>query len=71
MFGERHLLAITAGRSGRQSGRILCYQSIRQPETGVNDVTPAQFHRHIALALKAGFRFVIESILQHALQPFR
>jgi peptidoglycan/xylan/chitin deacetylase (PgdA/CDA1 family) len=58
MFGERHLLAAISGRGERQSGRILCYHSIGQPEMGVNDVTPAQFCRHINLAVKAGYRFV-------------
>ena len=58
MFGERHLLATIAGRRERQSGRILCYHSIGQPEMGVNDVTPGQFRRQIMLALNAGYRFV-------------
>jgi len=58
MFGERHFLATAASRSDRQCGRILCYHSVGQPEMGVNDVTPAQFRRHMILALNAGFRFV-------------
>jgi len=63
MFGERHLLATTSHRGRRPSGRILCYHSVGQPDMGVNDVTPAQFRRHIELAKSAGFRFVPASTI--------
>lgn len=57
MCCERHWLA-TFGKSRRRYvGRILCYHTIGEPDWGVNDVTPAQFRRHIELALNAGFRF--------------
>lgn len=57
MCCERHWLA-TFGRPRRRwVGRILCYHTVGQPEWGVNDVTPAQFRRHIELALAAGFQF--------------
>ena len=42
----------------RSSGRILCYHSIGQAASGVNDVRPKQFCRQIELALRSGFRFV-------------
>jgi peptidoglycan/xylan/chitin deacetylase (PgdA/CDA1 family) len=58
MFAERHLLATTVRRPQRNAGRILAYHSLGQAEMGVNDVAPARFHRHIELALNAGFRFV-------------
>jgi peptidoglycan/xylan/chitin deacetylase (PgdA/CDA1 family) len=68
MYGERHFFALTSGAlaltSGAQSaparctGRILCYHSIGQPATGVNDVRPKLFCRQIELALRSGFRFV-------------
>jgi peptidoglycan/xylan/chitin deacetylase (PgdA/CDA1 family) len=61
MYWERHLLATTTGaRStcGRSTGRILCYHSIGQAVSGVNDVKPKQFCRQIELALRSGFRFV-------------
>ena len=68
MYGERHFLALTTGtlaltsraRSARarSTGRILCYHSIGQPTTGVNDVRPKLFCRQIELALRLGFRFV-------------
>ncbi len=61
MFCERHSLAARAGARStrvRSTGRILCYHSIGQAATGVNDVTPARFRRQIELALRSGFRFV-------------
>ncbi|MGE0740464.1 MAG: polysaccharide deacetylase family protein [Hyphomonadaceae bacterium] len=58
MCCERHWLA-TFGRARRRYvGRILCYHTIGQAEWGVNDVSTAQFRRHIETALNAGFRFV-------------
>ena len=55
MYCERHFLAITSGiRSirARSIGRILCYHSIGQPATGVNDVGPNYF------AGRSSWRFV-------------
>src|SRR5437016_6227683 len=51
MLGERQALA-TVGRIRRtKNARILCYHSVGTPSTGVNDVTPVHFRRHIELAL--------------------
>jgi peptidoglycan/xylan/chitin deacetylase (PgdA/CDA1 family) len=64
MYCERHWLATTAGARRartRSTGRILCYHSIGQPASGVNDVTPERFCRQIKLALRCGFRFVSAS----------
>jgi peptidoglycan/xylan/chitin deacetylase (PgdA/CDA1 family) len=61
MYGERHLLATTTGTQSvrpRTTGRILCYHSIGQAASGVNDVKPKRFCRQIELALRSGFRFV-------------
>jgi peptidoglycan/xylan/chitin deacetylase (PgdA/CDA1 family) len=61
MFCERHLLATATGaRSApaRSTGRILCYHSVGQAASGVNDVRPKQLRRQIELALSLGFRFV-------------
>jgi peptidoglycan/xylan/chitin deacetylase (PgdA/CDA1 family) len=61
MFCERHGLATMSrfrSPGSRSVGRILCYHSIGQTITGVNDVLPTQFRRHIELALRSGFRFV-------------
>lgn len=58
MYCERNVLARTSRARRRPGGRILCYHSIGQPEFGLNDVTPAQFRRHIELALEVGYRFV-------------
>lgn len=59
MFCERHLLATTSTKSrARHAGRILCYHSIGQAASGVNDVRPKQFCHQIELALRSGFRFV-------------
>ena len=58
MFCERQALARTSRSRARGRGRILCYHSVGQPTFGVNDVTPAQFRRHIELALESGYRFV-------------
>ena len=57
---ERHVLATLSGRrdTPRKVGRILCYHSVGQPSWGVNDVSPADFRKHIELALSSGFRFV-------------
>jgi peptidoglycan/xylan/chitin deacetylase (PgdA/CDA1 family) len=55
---ERHLLATLGRRSAELRSRILCYHSVGTPQWGVNDVSPAQFRRHIELALAAGYRFV-------------
>ena len=51
-------LPASAAQRKRYIGRILCYHSVGQEEWGINDVTPAQFRRHIELALNAGYRFV-------------
>lgn len=61
MFCERHWLAATGRHSKRQTGRILCYHSVGQSDWGVNDVSPAQFRRHIELALGANYRFLLAS----------
>lgn len=58
LYLERHGLAAFASNPSRTSGRILCYHSVGTPEMGVNDVAPAQFRKHIEIALAAGFRFV-------------
>ena len=58
MCCERHILAALGRPHRRWIGRILCYHSIGQKEWGVNDVSPANFRRHIELALEAGYRFV-------------
>ncbi len=59
MCCERHILASVGRQRKRWIGRILCYHSIGQgEETGINDVTPKQFRRHIEMALNAGYRFV-------------
>jgi peptidoglycan/xylan/chitin deacetylase (PgdA/CDA1 family) len=59
MYCERHFLAATkAARPARSRGRILCYHSIGQAVSGVNDVKPRRFCRQIELALRSGFRFV-------------
>lgn len=63
MCCERHLLATFGRARNRQVGRILCYHTVGQEEWGTNDVTPAQFRRHIELALNAGFRFAHASEL--------
>jgi peptidoglycan/xylan/chitin deacetylase (PgdA/CDA1 family) len=57
MYAERHALASLPTRAQRTHGRILCYHSIGQPQSGVNDVAPARFRRHIELALSLGYRF--------------
>ena len=60
MCCERHWLATTANAqvNARAIGRILCYHSLGQSVSGVNDVKPKQFRRQIELALRSGFRFV-------------
>ena len=58
MFCERHYLAHAGSTRIRPTGRILCYHSIGQAVTGVNDVKPERFRRQIELALLRGFRFV-------------
>lgn len=61
MFCERHYLATKAGMRAarvRSTGRILCYHSIGQAMTGVNDVAPQRFRRQIELALSSGYKFV-------------
>ncbi len=61
MFCERYSLAAFKGigpNRGRSQGRILCYHSVGQAATGVNDVTPKRFSKQIEFALRQGFRFV-------------
>jgi peptidoglycan/xylan/chitin deacetylase (PgdA/CDA1 family) len=68
MYCERHWLAAIIGArsiNARRKGRILCYHSIGQASTGVNDVQPQQFCRQIELALRSGFRFVPASQIAH------
>lgn len=55
---ERNALAALPHRSPRNSGRILCYHAVGQPELGVNDISPALFQRQIEMAIAAGYRFV-------------
>ena len=52
------LSALPSGRVARSGGRILAYHSVGQPRTGVNDVSPKQFERHLDQALELGFEFV-------------
>ncbi len=59
MLVERTLISAAPRRGEiRSKGRILCYHSIGQPMTGVNDVKPDQFARHLDLAKELGYRFV-------------
>lgn len=52
------LSALPIGSSRRTGGRILAYHSVGQPRTGINDVSPKQFERHLDQALELGFEFV-------------
>jgi peptidoglycan/xylan/chitin deacetylase (PgdA/CDA1 family) len=61
MYLERQTLARVARKRKRSRARILCYHTIGEPRYGVNDVSPAQFRRHIELALAKGYRFVYAS----------
>lgn len=61
MYCERHWLATISSSWSirtRTIGRILCYHSVGQAASGVNDVQPEQFRRHIELAVRLGYRFV-------------
>jgi peptidoglycan/xylan/chitin deacetylase (PgdA/CDA1 family) len=58
MYAERQALALIGPRRRRKNGRILCYHSVGQPQSGVNDVTSAQFRRQIEGALALGFHYV-------------
>ena len=58
LYMDRHALAITGSNRERLGGRILCYHSLGQSMWGVNDVDPGRFHKHIQVALEAGYRFV-------------
>lgn len=59
MYAERvTLAAVPRKKPQRKGGRILCYHSIGQPQTGVNDVSPERFARHLDLARELGYRFV-------------
>jgi peptidoglycan/xylan/chitin deacetylase (PgdA/CDA1 family) len=58
MAAERHALASMPRAQRRVCGRILCYHSIGEPRYGVNNVSAAQFRRHIELSLRSGHRFV-------------
>jgi peptidoglycan/xylan/chitin deacetylase (PgdA/CDA1 family) len=58
MCCERNVLATVGRRPARGSGRILCYHSIGQSLWGMNDVSPAQFRRHLELAIRAGYQIV-------------
>jgi peptidoglycan/xylan/chitin deacetylase (PgdA/CDA1 family) len=68
MFLERQWLARKGIRPTRPrpTGRILCYHSVGQLESGVNNVEPRRFRRQIELALRAGFRFVTASRIAQA-----
>jgi len=55
---ERHALARLARPVERTTGRILCYHSIDQAFTGVNDVAGDRFRGQIENALGQGYRFV-------------
>jgi len=57
MCCERHWLASFGRPAKRYVGRILCYHSVGQTAWGVNDVSEAQFRRHLEMALNAGFKF--------------
>jgi len=56
---ERWALAArtAARRTPATRGRILAYHSIGTPEWGVNDVTPADFERHLQIAVDDGWSF--------------
>lgn len=56
---ERWALAArtAAGRTPVKRGRILAYHSIGTPQWGVNDVTPADFERHLQIAVDEGWSF--------------
>lgn len=41
-----------------RQGRILAYHSIGTPQWGINDVTPADFERHLQIAADDGWSFV-------------
>jgi peptidoglycan/xylan/chitin deacetylase (PgdA/CDA1 family) len=71
MYCERNFLAFSRRRSSRETGRILAYHTVGQPQWGVNDVSPTQFRRHIELALDAGLRFVPASALARNAQDKR
>jgi peptidoglycan/xylan/chitin deacetylase (PgdA/CDA1 family) len=58
MFFERQGLATFPPSRPRNVGRILCYHSIDEPHTGVNDVRAKRFREQIELALDTGHRFV-------------
>jgi len=60
---ERHALARFARPVERTTGRILCYHSIDDAFTGVNDVTGVRFRRQIESALEQGYRFVPASVI--------
>jgi peptidoglycan/xylan/chitin deacetylase (PgdA/CDA1 family) len=59
MGAERWGLAATHRTAGRRvrRGRILAYHSVGTPEWGVNDVSPADFERHLQLAVDDGWTF--------------
>lgn len=58
MWFDRQTLALAPRRGGRTTGRVLCYHSVGQPQSGTNDVAPAMFRRHIETALARGYKFV-------------
>ena len=58
MWCERHAIAAFGGTRPRDTGRILCYHAVGQPQWGTNDATPEQFRNQIEQALEAGYRFV-------------
>ncbi|MCC7362931.1 MAG: polysaccharide deacetylase family protein [Dehalococcoidia bacterium] len=59
---ERNALPFVEHGEGLRS-RVLCYHSVGTPRWGINDVSPAQFRRHIELALDLGFHFVPASVI--------
>ena len=54
-LATRHRVA--AGSGSARRGRILAYHSIGTPEWGHNDVTPADFERHLQIAVDDGWSF--------------
>jgi len=64
---ERNLLARRPGSAS--PAKVLCYHSVGQPEYGLNDVTPAQFRRHLDIVVDQGFQFVTASAIAAGSAP--
>ena len=55
VLAARH--TATRGNGEARRGRILAYHSIGTPQWGVNDVRPADFQRHLQIAVDDGWTF--------------